>query len=290
MKSSKFPDRLQLPGVRHVELAPGMQAVEVTTDRFQASIALQGGQLLTFVPTGQPPLLYLSPATLYVPGQPLRGGIPVCWPWFGPHPDDASAPAHGLARNRDWALTSIDRHDEQFHVKLAGPRHDGLSVEIAYHLSGSGIICELTTRNEGTQPHTLTAALHSYLSVASAAAVEIHDLAGSPYVDKVKGGNAVAGPEPLVIDREIDRVFYRSAPVTLCDRQWQRRITVTSTGSGSCVVWNPWLDRSRAIADLPDDAWDHFVCIETANALDDARTLRPGESHTLRSQIELAAL
>ncbi|WP_051229196.1 D-hexose-6-phosphate mutarotase [Paludibacterium yongneupense] len=289
MKSNKFPDMLQLPGVRHVELAPACFAVEVTTDRFQATIALQGGQLITFTPTDGEALLYLSPTAIFEPGVPVRGGIPVCWPWFGPHPDDTTAPAHGVARNRDWALTSIDRHDEQFHVKLAGPRHDGLSVEISYLLSERGVTCSLSTHNESPRPQTLSAALHSYLAISSAAAVEISGMGNCRYDDKVLHARAIAEPAPLRIDREIDRVYYTATPVTVADAGWQRQITVSNSGSGSCVVWNPWLARSRSIADLPDDAWNHFVCVEAANALDDSQTLAPGETHTLKTQIEIAA-
>ena len=147
--------------------APGVDILVIAAPDFHAEISLQGGQLLGFRTAGQQPLLYLSPQAVFQPGKAIRGGVPLCWPWFGPHPDDASLPAHGVARTHVWRLDEVREDAGAFHVKLSGPERDGLSAEIEYHL-GATLQVALTTRNHGDRPQRLSAALHSYLAVGDA--------------------------------------------------------------------------------------------------------------------------
>nr|WP_199067306.1 D-hexose-6-phosphate mutarotase [Chromobacterium sp. ASV5] len=279
---------LKLPAAASLATrAPGVDILALSSPALRAEISLLGGQLLTLDLPGQSPLLYLSPDAVYQAGKAIRGGIPVCWPWFGPHPDDAGAPAHGVARNQPWRLEAVTETAAGFHVKLQGPRHQDLSVAIDYLLSADGATTRLTTRNHGAEPARLSSALHSYLAVSDAAGVSVLGVENARAHDKVADRAVVLPAAPLRFEGEVDCVVYGAQPITLRDSGWRRDIRVASRGSASSVLWNPHVDKCRRLADLPDEAWRDFVCIETANAGEDSRLLPPGAEHSLESRLQL---
>ncbi|MBI3143757.1 MAG: D-hexose-6-phosphate mutarotase [Pseudogulbenkiania sp.] len=278
---------LTLPaGATLSHATPGVTLLTLAHERFSARLSLLGGQLLDYTRHGEPPLLYLSPRAVLQPGQATRGGIPLCWPWFGAHPDDEAAPAHGVARQQSWTLQAVTRDDSGFRLRLAGPRHGALEASLELRLDDA-VEVALTTRNIGPAPAPLSAALHTYLAVGEIDGVTLDGLAGAPYDDKLLGQAAHFAPEPLRFDREIDRIAYHDGALTLHDPAWQRSITISADGSASSVVWNPWSAKSARLADLPDDGYRHFVCVETANAGQDARLLAPGASHTLSTRLSV---
>ncbi|SMF56807.1 D-hexose-6-phosphate mutarotase [Pseudogulbenkiania subflava] len=277
---------LPLPdGATLSELAPGVTLLTLAHDRFDARLSLLGGQLLDYTRHGEPPLLYLSPAAVFQPGKAIRGGIPLCWPWFGAHPDDANAPAHGVARQQPWVLQQVMRDAAGFSVRLAGPRHGALEASLELRLDDA-VELALTTRNHSSAPATLSAALHSYLALGDIDGATLTGLAGASYLDQLQGQLSRFGNEPLRFECEIDAIVYPEGPLTLHDAAWGRTVTLSTAGSASSVVWNPWIAKSARLADLPDDGYRHFVCVETANAGRDARRLAPGESHTLRTRLQ----
>ncbi|UTH75995.1 D-hexose-6-phosphate mutarotase [Chromobacterium sp. IIBBL 290-4] len=275
-------------GARLSELAPGVPQIELAGDGFSARIALLGGQILDYRRDGQPPLFYVSPITLCQPGKAIRGGAPVCWPWFGPHPSDAAQPAHGVARQQVWSVDDITRDGSVFHVKLRGPSHQGLSVELAYRIGLDGVDIELATLNHDERAHTVTAALHSYFAVSDVDAVSLRGLENAPAHDKLSDQRLALPAEPFRFNGEVDLVAYSSHAVTLADEGWRRDIAIQPRGSASAVVWNPAPAKAQRLADLPDEDWRRFVCIETANAGDDARTLQPGERHALGCHLDFS--
>ncbi len=212
-------------------------------------------------------------STIRLPGKPLRGGIPVCWPWFGPHPDDPSKLAHGVARLATWDVIARETN----HVTLSlrhGTLHASLEVELSDVLRVA-----LTTRNDGTASVGISAALHTYLAVDDIARVSVSGLAAATYADKLDGDARKVQSGDLAIDREVDRIY----PVGGARLHEGERITeVDGAGtSRSLVVWNPWIEKSARLGDMAEGEYRRMLCLETAWAGDDARVLAPGAIETL---------
>ncbi|MBV8679281.1 MAG: D-hexose-6-phosphate mutarotase [Aquitalea sp.] len=273
-------------GAQLITLGNALTLLQLDNGRFSATLSLLGGQLLAYQPYGQQAWLYMSPQAALQSGKAIRGGIPVCWPWFGPHPADSTAPAHGVARQQAWQLLEVQRDGEAFHVKLQGPDWQGLSAELEYTLA-EHIDIRLHTRNNSSQPHTISAALHSYLAVSDSRHIRLHGLENTVCEDKVAGRYSRLPAEPLQLQGEFDAIVYSETDVVLDDPAWQRRLRISRSGSASVVVWNPWQDKAARLADLPDAGWHDFVCIEAANAGEDSRTLEPGASHSLQCRLSL---
>lgn len=250
-------------------------------------IALRGGQVLGWTRAGRE-LLWLSPDARIAAGRPIRGGVPVCWPWFGPHPDDPDKPAHGLVRRSPWTVTASEADAGGARVVLdvritAGPlwphaAHASLTVSL-----DAGLSLALTTRNEGSQAFALTQALHTYFRVGDVELVGIEGLAGCTYIDKLADGARKVQAGTVAVSEEIDRIYLgQTTRITLVDRGEARRMAIDSHGSASAVVWNPWIDKTARLGDMGSpQAFREMVCIETANAGDDIVQLAPGASHTL---------
>lgn len=256
-----------------------------------ARISLFGGQLLSFVPTGGEDLLWMSPAPLPRPA-PIRGGVPLCWPWFARQNMPASAAQHGLARISRWRIVGRDRlADGRERMALApqeslDPMQVSLTVTVGHTLQ-----MVLTTRNNDVRPRLLTQAFHSYLRVADVGQVAIDGLDGVPFLDSLDNGQAGRQSGALA-PTACDRIYHGlpdGSPVTVRDPVAGRSITVTGQGSGSVVVWNPGPVLAARMADLPGDAWRGFVCVEVANAGPDARTLAPGQSQVLGQSLAWSA-
>ncbi len=275
-------------GASLVDLADHCQAIALATPLMTALVSLQGGQLLQFTPTGHAPMLYRSPNAVYATGKAIRGGIPLCWPWFGAHPDDPSQPAHGVARLSPWTLQGLARIDDMFHVKLAGPDWHGLESSLDIVL-GQGIDIRLATVNHSDQPRVVSAALHSYLAINDISTVSVRGVGGSRFDDKTTGESGHYHQDSQTFGNEVDRIVYTGRDLLLIDDSGERRLRIASSGSGSTVIWNPGAARCREIADLPDDGWQDFVCVETANAGSDRVELAPEENHLLTCRLRYEA-
>lgn len=269
-----------------ITLGNDLTLLQLDSGSFCATLSLLGGQLLSFQPYGQQAWLYMSPQAVLQPGKAIRGGVPVCWPWFGAHPTDPDAPSHGVARQQSWQLLAVEQDGDAFHVKLQGPQWQGLSVQLDYTLADSFIGMQLHTHNNSTQAHTVSAALHSYLAVSDSRSIRLEGLENTVFEDKVAARFSRMPSEPLQLNGELDAIVYSEADVVLTDPAWRRRLRVSREGSASVVVWNPWQDKAARLADLPDEGWHDFICIEAANAGEDSRLLQAGDSHTLHCRIQ----
>ena len=262
----------------------------------EAIVALQGAQVLGWRHEGGE-LLWLSPLARLGTGKAVRGGIPVCWPWFGPHPDDAAKPAHGLVRTRDWAVTTTSAGGDAISITLAtatraeDQAHFPHSAEVSLTVTlGATLGLALATRNTGARPVPLTQALHTYFRVSDIANVRVEGLAGRTYVDKLDGEARKADPGAMTFAREVDRIYLGDTSaigLAGCGANG-RRISIRSEGSASAVVWNPWTAKTIRLGDMGGpNAYRHMVCIETTNAGDDIRTLAPGECHVLSAKYQV---
>ena len=265
----------------------------------EATIDLQGATVTHFRPAGEDPVLWLSTRAVYAPGRAIRGGIPICWPWFGPHPDDPGKPDHGFARNRRWSVLGAAIAEDGATVIRLGlwddevtrdlwPHSFALELEVAV---GVALRVSLIARNTGSAPFTCTGALHSYLAVGDVTRIAIHGLEGCAYVDKVDGGAEKVQQGAVTIVGETDRVYRDTvATCTIDDPVLGRRIAVAKRGSRSTVIWNPWQEKARRLTDFDDDAYPRMLCVEagyprTGVALDDTITIAPGAEHHLETTI-----
>jgi len=288
---------ISLPAcVRLVDPNGEFPILEIDHPSCRARVALQGAHVMEWAPAGADPVLYLSPAAVLQPGKAIRGGIPICWPWFGPHPTDASKPAHGVARNRFWECTAC--------------QDDGASVELRFELKdseatrqvwdhafsaiveirlGAELALSLTTHNTGLLPFSETASLHAYLAVSTVDETELGGLNGATFVEHA-GGETVPGLQtgPVRIVGEVDRIYASTADLTV--REDHRTIRVHKHGSASTVVWNPGPEKAVRLGDLPVEDVHRFVCVETANAPGAEVTLAPGAHHVLRMRLAVESM
>lgn len=284
-------EQFTLPaGVRFEPGGGGLVRAVVDNPTCAGSVYLHGAHVAGFQPAGHEPALFVSRASAFSPGKAIRGGVPVCFPWFGPHASDKSAPAHGPARITEWRLQDVSNQIGVVSLRFA------LAIDpfdVDYRVSfGKVLSMTLSVKNTCDAPATFEAALHTYLSVADVRQIEITGLEGVDYLDKADGGKRKnQGDRPIRFTDETDRVYVgtRSACV-LTDPGFSRRITADKSGSNTTVVWNPWTDKAKKMGDFGDDEWPMMACIETANAGPDAVTLAPGATHDMSATISVADL
>ena len=275
----------------------GVILADIRNTQAMAQIALQGGQVLQYQPHDAAPILWLSPAARYLPGKSIRGGAPVCWPWFGPHPEDPGKPAHGYVRTAPWQVLSSLATPQATHLVLGlparpeyqaySPHAANLELELAVSV-GANLRITLTTRNTGTQTIPLSQALHTYFAVSDIDTVKVLGLEDCTYLDKVDGGQRKTQQGAIRIGGEVDRIYLETDGDCLIDDPGlQRRIRIAHEGSRSTVVWNPWIEKSVKLGDMGPEGYRHMLCVENTNAADDARQLAPGATHSLTAVISL---
>jgi len=283
-----------MPGsIRAVRHPSGLPLMELSNRHGRARVCLQGAQVLHYAPLGQPPLLWLSERSRFEAGKAIRGGIPLCWPWFGDHPSDPALPAHGFARTAPWTLRDCADDgastcltlglDDSPASRRLWPFAFGLTLHIRLHRA---LTLTLTSHNRSDRPMPLTEALHSYFAVADSTRTRITGLEGRRYRDKLNQLRSGVQAGPLDIDGAIDRVYLNSPrKLAIEDPGNGRRILIQQAGGRSTVVWNPGRDKAAAMADMDDQGYRRMLCVESANALDHALQIPPGESHRLSTRI-----
>lgn len=290
------------PGQLRLEEGPGgLPIINVHNAHARAQISLYGAQVLAFRPrAADADVLFLSPQALYQSGKAIRGGVPVCWPWFGPDPQGLGRPNHGFARTRLWTLQHTATTAEGAtrivlvladtpETRAVWPHAFELTLEISV---GATLDLALSTRNTGDAPLQITQALHSYFAVGDIAQVTVTGLDGCAYIDNATGARGAVRQQVggVRFDAEVDRI-YTDAPaeLALVDGARQRTLRIASAGSRTAVVWNPGDAVAAGMADLPSGGYRHFVCVETANAAHEVVSVPPGGEHRLVARIGLTA-
>lgn len=272
-------------------------------------VAQQGAHILSYQLAGQPPLIWLNDEAVFKAGKSIRAGVPVCWPWFGNlarNPQSVQdmrqsndpAPAHGLVRATDWELLGIETQGQSLVLELVLPVPQGglpgwphqVDLKLSIRLDEQ-LHISLTSHNRGTESVSISQALHSYFAVSDVRQVHVEGLDGLDYIETLDDWKTVPQAGDLHFTGETDRIYLNTPPqLSIVDPAWQRRIQLTSSGSRSAVIWNPWIDRAAQFSDMAADGWQRMLCIETANVMNDVVTLAPGASHTLGVSISSAAL
>jgi glucose-6-phosphate 1-epimerase len=278
-----------IPGVVRIEEGRGsLPRVVVTSDLATAELYLHGAHLTAFQPRGAPPLLFLSERSQFEAGKPIRGGVPVIFPWFGPRAD---SPAHGFARIRPWELTSCAQEPDGSVRLTCALGVDDLTRSLWPHAFearltftlGRALGIELEIK-AGDAPLMFEEAFHTYLLVGDARQVGVDGLQNTEYIDKVDGFQRKTQPaEALRITGETDRVYVNTrGRCVVHDPVLERTITVEKENSDATVVWNPWIEKARAMPDFGDEEWPRMLCVETANVGESAIRLAPLQTHRMR--------
>lgn len=280
--------------LRFVEIEHGFTYIEINNTRAHATISTYAGQVLSYQPVGQQDdLLFVSDKAHFVEGKAIKGGIPVCWPWFGADPDDRGRPAHGFVRNRQWEVTGTGSlADGATRVVMGLTDTDGtrgiwphpfrLSLEITV---GDSLRVALVTHNTGDKPVTISQALHTYFRVGEIGKVRVLGLDGNEYLDKTAGFALKTQAGPVTVDGEVDRIYTGVAgDLVIDDDSLGRRIRIKSAGCSTAVVWNPWIEAAAAMGDLDDDDYRKMICVESANAGPETIDIRAGGEYRLETE------
>lgn len=270
----------------------GLPILALVNPYGSCELSLYGGHVLDYRPTGHLPVFFLSKASRFEPGQPIRGGIPVCWPWFGPAPE-ATQPLHGFARLMQWDLQATEYSSDMTEVRLSlsDSEHTRRFWPHAFELTlrvwlDQRLNLALTTVNRDTCPFTITQAFHPYFRVRQIMDVNVRGLDHSSYRDLLTHQTGTQEGF-LNIRAETDRIYTPPAPeCVLHDPGIGRALALAYTGAKRLVVWNPWIDKARAMPDFGDDEYTRMICIEPANADGDDVTLEPGARHTLSLAVQ----
>jgi len=274
----------------------GFPVIALANGSGACEVSLYGGHVLSYRPIGHVPVLFMSKSSLYEVGKPIRGGIPVCWPWFGAHPDNSALPMHGFARVSLWNLAGTDytprstevslRLDHSDETLALWPHKFRLTLRVTLE---QFLRVELTTRNMDEEAFVFSEALHSYFMVRQIVETTIRGLEGAEYADKTQANGRGVQDGPIVVGEEFDKIYVDTdAECVVEDAALGREITVSKEGSKSTVVWNPWIEKAQRMADFGDDEYKRMVCVETANAFDNKVTLEPGATHSMAVTIRAA--
>lgn len=289
-------ERFGIPGVVRFEIgANGLIRAIIDTPQAEAHVYLHGGHVTHYQPRGDRPVLFMSQRSRFEPGAPIRGGVPIVFPWFGPKAGNFSAPMHGFARLEEWGVESVTQAPNgSVTIVLgieSGPEphpHWPHAFLLRYRVViGERLDLSLESHNRAEAAITFEEALHTYLAVADVRQISVTGLAGSRYIDKTDGMRRKVQESALIqITGETDRIYLDTkATCILDDPVAGRRLSVEKSGSEATVVWNPWIAKAKAMPDFGDDEWLRMLCIESGNVADHAVTLAPGQRHELRVSI-----
>ncbi len=277
-----------------VEIEHGFTYIEINNARAHATISTYSGQVLSYRPNGRAhDLLFVSDKAYYEDGKAIKGGIPVCWPWFGPDPEDQGRPAHGFVRNRQWQVAASESlADGSTKVVMSLTDSDAtrklwphpfrLNLEITV---GDSLRVELVTHNSGDKPVTVSQALHTYFQVGDISKVTVRGLEGADYIDKADDSARKTQVGPVTIGGEVDRIYTGvTGDLAIDDESLGRIIHITSKGCSTAVIWNPWAATAASMADLDDDDYKKMICVETANAGPETVEIAAGSYYRLLAE------
>jgi glucose-6-phosphate 1-epimerase len=298
MSISDLQRRFGVPGIVKIdEGRGGLPRVAVTSDLASAEIYFHGAHITSFQPRGAKPVLFMSEKSHYDAAKPIRGGVPLIFPWFGPRAGSSDSPMHGFARIRAWELEScMQQADGAVRVVFTLADDDAtktlwpsdFNLRMVFSL-GRALEMELEVRAE-TTPLTFEEAFHTYLVVGDVRQASVEGLENVEYIDKVDGFKRKTQPaEAVRITGETDRVYLNTGSACrVVDPLLGRTLLLEKKHSATTVVWNPWIAKAKAMADFGDEEWPHMLCVETANAGDAAVKLEAAQTHRMRTRIQIS--
>ena len=285
---------IEIPGRIDLQTGHGgLRYAALRCNGAEAHVYLYGAHVLHYQPANQAPVLWQSQLSLFEPGKPIRGGIPLCWPWFGPHPSDSTQPGHGIARLTEWKPGSSKATESATEITLRFPGSPVVdaALELTVILSDT-LTVTMTTRNGGSAAIPLSIAMHTYFAVSDIHEVSVTGLENSRYIDMLLPGQPVlTQPGAITFTAQTERRYIGTEQTcTIVDPGLNRRIVIEKAGSRSTVVWNPWIEKAAAMPDFGNEEYLETVCVETANCGPDTLTLAPGATHAMTARIRAEAL
>lgn len=275
----------------------GLPKIRVTAPSASAEIYLHGAQLTSWQPVNNEDVIFLSEHSSWQDDRAIRGGIPVCFPWFRSKVDDSSAPAHGVVRTKEWQLESVTIDGESV-VILCSTQDDESTRRWWPHAFrlllkvsiGKSLRLELKVTNTGQIPFRFEEALHTYFRVSQADRVSIRGLDRIAYLDNVDGNRRKMQSGDLIFAAKTDNAYIDvHSAAELIDSTWRRTIRTEKVNSATTVVWNPWQEGAAALSDLGNSEWREFACVEASNILDSAIVLAPGQERTMQANIHVVS-
>jgi len=290
--------RFEIPGIAQlVEGNGGLPMVRVTSPEASGEMYLHGAHVTSWKPQGADEVIFLSSRSKFESGRAIRGGVPICFPWFGGKADDPKAPAHGFVRAKSWQLESIAQTGGAVTVAMFTESNEDTKkwwpaeFRLVHRVKfGSELVLELELTNTGKTSLRFEEALHTYHRVGSIEAARVRGLDAVQYLDKTDSNRKKTQHGEVAIVSETDSVYLdTSAAVELEDPVLRRRTRVTKENSRTTVVWNPWKEKARTFSDFAEDEWMRMICIEASNASDFAVDVAPGQQHKMRVTVNVAA-
>ena len=274
------------------EDAGGLVVAEISSGQASASLCLQGAHLMTWRPKSQTvPVIWLSPDAKLAVGKSIRGGSPVCWPWFGAHAIESGFPGHGFARTVPWRLIESGTEPNgatrltlrlvtSDKTRAQWPHACTLDLTVVI---GETLRMELSTENTGMSDFVIGEALHTYFQIGDIGAVRVNGLDGCEYWDKVGVSTPRKQAGAISFSGETDRVYINTGgECVIEDDKLKRRIHIVKSGSLSTVVWTPWTEKAAKMGDMGQpDGWRQMLCVESANAMENVVNVAAGTRHTM---------
>ena len=285
--------------VKFVEGKGGFSLIEVNNEFAKATISLYAGQILSFQPHNQQELMFYSSQAYHQVGKAIKGGTPICWPWFGPDPEGKGRSNHGFVRDRWWQMReAVSNQDGSTSIVMGltdTPETREIwdySFDLAIAITiGTSLTIELITRNTGDKAFDLTQALHTYFKIGDIDQVQVLGLEDTAYLDKVDGGKNKPQTGVVTFDGECDRIYLDvSSQLIVEDSALKRQIKVTAANSNTAIVWNPGATAAAKMADLGDLDYQNFVCVETANAANEIIKVSPGDDYNLTANYAIKSI
>jgi glucose-6-phosphate 1-epimerase len=276
----------------------GLARVEITSALAHGEIYPHGAHVTSWRPAGSEEVLFLSTKSRWEEGRAIRGGIPICFPWFRGKIGDPKAPAHGFVRTRSWQLGSIVEDSAGVTVSMfiesdeQTRRWWPAEFRLEYRSTfGSSLILELVCTNTGATSLRFEEALHTYNRVSDVENVRLQGLDGTSFLDNMEANKEKTQAGDIAIAAETDSAFINTQKaVDLLDARMGRRIRVEKANSNTTVVWNPWQEGAKTLGDLGENEWKQFLCVEASNVIAAGVTLAPGEQHTMSAVLSVARL
>ena len=274
----------------------GLPKLKVTTKSASAEIYLHGAQVTSWQPAGAEEVIFLSKHSHWEDGRAIRGGIPVCFPWFRAKADDPRAPVHGFVRTREWQLDSVTTEEESV-IAVFSTESDASTrrwwlneFRLALRITiGSTLGLELAATNTGSAPFSFEEALHTYFRVGQAGSVRVRSLNGVSYLDNVDQNREKIQLGDLVLTGATDNAYLNvQSAADVIDPVLRRTVRTEKENSRTTVTWNPWQQGAASLSDLGEEEWQQMICVEASNVLSSAVRLGPGEEHVMRASLSLA--
>jgi glucose-6-phosphate 1-epimerase len=298
--AASAPDpRSVIPGIAEIEDGNGgLPKVRVTSARAAGEIYLLGANVTSWKPAGGEQVFFVSSQSRWKEGSAIRGGVPICFPWFGAKADDPKAPAHGFVRTKTWQLESIAEAGDAVVVSLFTESNEDTrrwwpaDFRLVYRATfASELTLELEMTNTGASPLRFEEALHAYHRVGNLEMARVRGLDAVRYLDKTESNREKTQRGEIAVVSETDRVYLNTTgAIELHDPILRRETRITKEDSRTTVVWNPWIEKSHSLPDFADDEWRKMICIETSNVSGYSVSLAPGERHSMKAHVSVVNL